>query len=126
MAIKVKKVSINALEKCVQEMNVENITEHEWNGITFSLKHRLGLMEMMTFVDGVVKSCFAGDGAQYTPEVLDFAIRCSLLEIYANFTLPAKVEHRYDIVYGCGDLFAIILENIDRVQYDDILRSIDE
>lgn len=126
MANKIKKISINTLEKCVAEASGEPTVTIEWHGIAVAVKRRLGLMEMMTFVDGVVKSCFTSGGVEYTPEVLDFATRCSILEMYANFSLPANVERRYELVYECGDLYQIILDNIDRLQFDDILRSIDD
>ena len=125
MANKIKKISINALEKCVKEAAGEPIVTKEWRGINVNIKVRLGLKEMMTFVDGVVKTCFTEDDNQYTPEVLDFAIRSSVLEMYANFTLPTNIEKQYELVYGC-DMYETILETIDRSQFDAMLRAIDE
>lgn len=125
MANKIKKISINALEKCVKEAAGEPIVTKEWRGINVNIKVRLGLKEMMTFVDGVVKTCFTEDDNQYTPEVLDFAIRSSVLEMYANFTLPTNIEKQYELVYGC-DMYETILETIDRIQFDAMLRAIDE
>lgn len=124
MANKNNRISVNSLEKCVKEAVAEPTVTKEWRGINFNIKIRLGLKEMMTFVDGVVKTCFTQDGTQYTPEVLDFAIRCSVLEMYANFALPTNIEHRYELVYGC-DAFQIILDTIDRAQFDSMLRAID-
>lgn len=125
MENKIKKISINALEKCVKEAAGEPIVTKEWRGINVNIKVRLGLKEMMTFVDGVVKTCFTEDDNQYTPEVLDFAIRSSVLEMYANFTLPSNIEKQYELVYGC-DVYSTILEAIDRSQFDAMLRAIDE
>lgn len=124
MANKIKKISINALEKCVKEAAGEPIVTREWRGINVNIKVRLGLQEMMTFVDGVVKTCFTENDNQYTPEVLDFAIRSSVLEMYANFTLPSNIEKQYELVYGC-DVYGTILETIDRNQFDAMLRAID-
>ena len=125
MANKIKKISINALEKCVKEAAGEPIITREWRGINVNIKVRLGLQEMMTFVYGVVKTCFTENDNQYTPEVLDFAIRSSVLEMYANFTLPSNIEKQYELVYGC-DVYTTILETIDRSQFDAMLRAIDE
>ena len=125
MANKIKKISINALEKCVKEAAGEPIVTREWRGINVNIKVRLGLQEMMTFVDGVVKTCFTENDNQYTPEVLDFAIRSSVLEMYANFTLPTNIEKQYELLYGC-DMYGTILETIDRSQFDAMLRAIDE
>lgn len=125
MANKTKKIAINALEKCVKEAVGEPVVTKEWRGINVGIKIRLSLAEMMTFVDGVVKMCFTEDGTQYTPEVLDFAIRNNVLEMYANFSLPSNVEKRYELVYGC-DVYNTIMETIDRSQFDAMLRAIDE
>lgn len=124
MANKIKRIPINALEKCVKEAAGEPIVTREWRGINVNIKVRLGLQEMMTFVDGVVKTCFTENDNQYTPEVLDFAIRSSVLEMYANFTLPSNIGKQYELVYGC-DVYGTILETIDRNQFDAMLRAID-
>lgn len=125
MANKIKKISVNALEKCVKEAVGEPIVTKEWRGININIKTRLGLVEMMTFVDGVAKTCFTDNDARYTPEVRDFAIRCSVLEMYANFTLPNNVEKRYELAYGC-DAYKTIMESIDMSQFDAMLRAIDD
>lgn len=125
MANKIKKISINALEKSVKEAVGEPIVTKEWRGINVNIKVRLGLKEMMKFVDGVVKTCFTEDDNQYTPEVLDFAIRSSVLDMYANFTLPSNIEKQYELVYGC-DVYTTIMDTIDRSQFDAMLRAIDE
>lgn len=125
MANKIKKISINTLEKCVKEAAGEPFVTREWRGIDVDIKVRLSLMEMMTFVDGVVKSCFTEQSAEYMPEIQDFAIRCSVLETYANFTLPSNIEKRYELAYGC-DVYDVILSVIDRAQFDTIMRAIDE
>lgn len=124
MADKVKRISINAMESVVKESG-DNIVTKNWHGYELIIKRRLGLMEMMRFVDGVVKTCFTGDEHRYTPEVRDFALRCSILEEYANFTLPQNIEKRYEFVYGCDAVDAVIPE-IDDIQFNLILDAIDE
>lgn len=124
MSDKMKRISVNALERVVKDLDTGIITKN-WRSNEVSIKRRLGLYEMMEFVDGVVKTCFAGDDHQYTPEVLDFAIRCSVLEMYANFSLPENVERRYDFAYGC-DAYEFVLNEIDDEQFDIIMDAIDE
>ncbi|MBR1525582.1 MAG: hypothetical protein IJ640_02865 [Prevotella sp.] len=124
MADKVKNISINAMERVVKESGDTVITK-EWHGSELVIQRRLGLLDMMSFVDGVVKTCFTGDEHKYTPEVRDFAIRCSILEMYANFTLPQNVEKRYEFVYGC-DAVDNVVQEIDATQFDLILQAIDE
>lgn len=125
MANKVKKISINELEKCVEEAMRGRTIRRDWRGIFVTIRPQLSLMEMLSFVDGVVKTCFLEADSRYMPELRDFAIRCSVLEMYANFTLPENVEKRYELVYGC-DVYSLILESIDRSQFDAMLAAIDE
>lgn len=125
MANKNKRLSINAMERAIAENAADETVALDWHGEAVTVKRRLGLTEMLTFVDGVVKCCFVGERSVYTPEARDFAIRCALLEHYAAFTLPANIEKRYALVYAC-DAVDAILKIIDRVQFDGMLRAIDE
>jgi len=120
---KVKKVSINALEKCVEE-SAPSIVNVEWRGIEVTITRRLSLSDMMKFVDGVTNLCFSDDGT-YMPEIKDFATRCNVLEMYANFTLPSNIEKRYELVYAC-DVYATIMGSIDRTQFEVMLAAIDD
>ena len=125
MANKIKTISINALERAVKDMDEQIRTVIEWRGVSVTIKKRLGLMEMMSFVESVVRSCFNGEDNRFTPEIMDFAIRCGVLETYANFTLPANIEKRYELVYGC-DALPMIMEVIDMDQYRAMMQAIDE
>lgn len=125
MANRRKRISINALEKCVAEAYGDRVVIKEWNGIDIIINKQLTLPEMMSFVDGVVKSCFSDDGNEYMPEIKDFALRCSVLEMYGNFRLPENVEKKYELVYGC-DACEVVLKEIDRGQFDAMLQAIDE
>lgn len=124
MANKNNKISINAFEKCVKE-NYCDSTIVKWNDIDITVKRTLSLSEMLAFVDGVVKSCFTSDYNTYLPEVKEFAIKCSILEMYANFTLPSNIEKRYDLIYHSNAVDAVI-ESVDRNQLQEILNAIDD
>lgn len=123
MANKVKKISINALEKCI-ERKPETISI-EWNGLDITIKTRLSFEEMMAFVDGVAESCFAADTKAFIPVAKDFVIGCLVIEMYSNLTLPQNVNKKYEIVSGC-DVVDVILENVDKTQFDNIVKSINE
>lgn len=125
MAKRRKKISVNAFERCVANVSGDPVIIKEWNGVDIIINKRLTLPEMMSFVDGVVKSCFTDDDSVYMPEVRDFALRCSVLEMYGNFSLPANIEKKYELVYGC-DACEVILSEIDRSQFDAMLQAIDE
>lgn len=123
MSNKIKKISINALEKSIGDINQYVTTE--WHGLEIIIKKRLTLKEMMLFVDSVVKVCFTSDDNTYMPEIKDFAIRSNILEMYSNLTLPLDIAKKYNIIYDC-DLVEIILENINRVQFGKMIEAIDE
>lgn len=123
MAAKIKKISINALEKCLAEIT-DDVSTFEWRGIEISVRRRLSLQQMLLFVTNVTSLCFT-DAGEYIPEVKDFAIRSNMLEVYANFTLPQNAEKKYEMVMKC-DIFPLIYERIDGNQFKDILWSIDE
>lgn len=123
MANKVKKISINALEKCI-ERKPETVNI-EWNGLDITIKTRLSFEEMMAFVDGVAESCFAADTKAFIPVAKDFVIGCLVIEMYSNLTLPQNVNKKYEIVSGC-DVVDVILENVDKAQFDNIIKSINE
>lgn len=123
MANKVKKISINALEKCI-ERKPETVNI-EWNGLDITIKTKLSFEEMMAFVDGVAESCFAADTKAFIPVAKDFVIGCLVIEMYSNLTLPQNVNKKYEIVSGC-DVVDVILKNVDKAQFDNIVKSINE
>ena len=123
MANKVKRISINTLEKCVSE-NINNVTVINWRDVEITVKHRLDFEDMIRFVDKAVKLCFSEDG-EYMPEIKDFVIRSNVLELYANFTLPANIEKQYELVYAC-DAYKDIMGAIDMQQFNVMLEAIDD
>lgn len=125
MADKIKKISVNAFERCVKESGYENTTTIQWNGVDVVVKKCIPFEEMMSFVDSVVKSCFTSDNAVYVPEVKEFAVKCNLLDTYANFTLPSNASAKYELIYQ-SDIVNIVLGYIDREQFQEILNAIDD
>ena len=121
---KSKRVSITSFEKIMKETHTPFI-KIDWHGIEVTVKHTLSLSEVMSFVDSVTKSCFTDDRGVYLPEVKDFAIKCNILDMYANFALPANVERRYDLVY-CTDAVESVLANINTAQYHEIVDAIND
>ncbi len=119
------KISINALERVIDENAESNEKVIEWNGIEVKVKKRLGLKEVLSFVSDVSKACFAADTKEYLPEVKDFAVRCCVLEYYSNFRLPSNIEKRYDVVYAC-DAFDTVLGLIDGNQFSLMIDAIEE
>lgn len=120
--IKTNKISVRAFDKIMKNTR---ITEKsiEWNGIEINVKHTLSLNEVLAFVDGVTKSCFLSESNAYIPEIKTFAIKCCVLELYANFVLPTNVEHKYELVYNT-DAFDVVIPHINMEQLNEIVDAI--
>lgn len=127
MANELKKISVNAFERAVEDSGEILTTEATWYAETIHIKRRLSLEEMMFFADAVAGNCFTDDDI-YLPEVKEFSIRSGVLEMYGNFRLPANVSKRYELVFSeAGTLaFDLIAQNIDLVQFEEILDVIEE
>lgn len=119
-----KKISISVFEKIMKETHTatKNV---EWNGVEITIKNTLSFKEVLSFVDSVTKSCFTTDSGSYLPEVKEFVIKCCILEMYANFAMPINVERKYDLVY-CTDAVNVVMDNINRVQLDEIIEAIND
>lgn len=124
MVTKVKRIPINALEKAIAESAGAPVVKKEWHGIELTIKRGLCLKDMMQFVNDVTNMCFDENG-NYMPEIRDFAMRCSLLEMYVNLTLPKNVEDKYQIVYAF-DGYKMIMGEIDKSQFDAMVNAIGE
>ena len=122
--IKTKKISVTAFDKVMRDTRVAAQTV-EWNGIEITIKHTLSLKDMLAFVDSVTKSCFLSENNAYIPEVKAFAIKCCVLELYANFVLPANVEHKYDLVYNT-DAFDVVIQYVNMKQLNEIVDAISD
>lgn len=125
MANEEKRISISAIERAVKESDDADVVQIEWRGETIPVKRRLNLAEMMAFVDGVASNVFSDDGS-YVPEVEGLLRRSAILELYGSFRLPQNIEHRYELLYSpvMRETADMILEQVDQVQYEEILDAI--
>lgn len=119
---KIKRISVNAMDEIVKAYNNTEVVE--WNGLEVVITKNLSLQDMLAFADSVVKSCFDQSTGAYMPEVKDFAIRSNVMERYANFSLPNKVENQYDVVMRSG-AYEMILHHINTVQFAELIDAID-
>ena len=119
---KIKRISVNAMDETMK--GYENTTTVLWNGLDVIITKTLSLEDMLAFVDSVVKSCFDQTTGAYIPEVKDFVIRSNVMDRYANFTLPNKAEHQYDIVMRSG-AYDMVLEHINYAQFSELMKAID-
>jgi hypothetical protein len=121
MAKSEKKISINALDKIIKE-NYNGMITAEWCGIDVTIKKNLSFKDMLEFVNDVVDSCFQDDG-RFMPEIVDFAVKSNILTKYANYSLPDKLDHRYEILYYT-DAVGFVTQYINNEQLSEILASI--
>lgn len=121
---KVKKISINALERVMKD-NYEPTISIEWCGLEITIKKTLSLTEVIKFVEDVAETCFAEGTNDYIPEVIDFAIKSNVLEMYTNLSLPKSNDARYALIYQT-DVFDEIIKYINTVQFDEMRDSINE
>ena len=117
-----KRVSISFMGKVLKD--VDNMVIKPWFGTDVTIKRFIPVTDMIEMVDEVASCCFLDDGS-YHPEMKDFVLRCNVLTRYANFTLPEKLEHKYELVYGT-DAYDFVMENINADQYSEIVNAIDE
>ena len=118
-----KKISISAFENIMKDTYTSTKTI-AWNGVEITIQRTLSFKDFLTFVDTVVKNCFSIDNNAYMPEIKDFAIRCCVLEMYANFALPINVERKYDLAY-CTDAVQTVISEINPEQYNVLISAID-
>lgn len=102
----------------------DEIIEKEWNGCVVEIKPHISMLEVMAFVDDVVRLCFIEDALQYTPEILDYAIRASVIRYYTNVELSGGLSERYEFVCW-NNLADAVIECIDCRQYGELLAAID-
>lgn len=126
MAKKTKRISINALEKAISEAEKPTPIVKSWRDVDIIIKPSLGLHEMLSFVDTVVKMCFTYTDGTYMPELKDFGIKSCLIDFYTNLSLPSNVEKKYDYIENCKEVIQFILETIDLEQYDSMMIGIDK
>lgn len=123
MAKNTQKISIGSLDKIIKE-NYNNTTTAEWCGVEVVITKTLAFKEVLEFVNDVVMSCFSEESG-FVPEVVDFAIKSNILSRYANFSLPDKLKHRYEIIY-CTDAVEFVRRFINTEQLSEITAAIDK
>lgn len=122
MAKAEKKVSITMFDKIAKE-HFQNESVIQWYDAEVRVKRVLSLTDMLAFVNDVAGSCFQ-EGIGFMPELKDFVIKTNILTRYANFSMPEKLEHRYQMVYGTDAVDAVCAV-IDTTQLQEIVNSID-
>ena len=119
---KIKRISVNEMDEILSRYTNTEIVQ--WNGLEVQIMKSLSLEDMLAFADSVIKSCFDQDTGAYLPEVKDFIIRCNVIERYSNFSMPSKLERKYDMAVRSG-AYEMILNHIDIAQFTELMRAIE-
>ena len=120
---KVKKVSINALEKALKPNTVE-IQMAGNEEVTIVVTPTLSLVDTLVFVSEVVDSVVDMETGTYRPEMLEYMTRYCVMTMYANLSLPKDPEKVYSLMYQTG-VFNQIHNEINAEQYLDISKIIE-
>ena len=121
---KTNKVSVATIEKVMKEQFAGEPKTFDWYGVEIEHKENIPMEYAVTFVNNVVDTCFDKDG-NYIPEFKDFLIRSFTVQMYSNVRLPQDLKKQYDILYN-SDLYNVLIQHVDIVQYDTLLMAIDE
>lgn len=96
----------------------------EWNGISITVKSFLNVSELTKLSYSATDICFTSDET-YLPEVYDFAIAITTINVYTDLVVPESVEDQYKLITQT-DLLDKIIECIDIKQYEKIIKAIEE
>lgn len=91
--------------------------EHvNWHGLKITIKHRVGLTDMMTIVQTATESAFSESGV-FVPEVVEFAFHSGIIDKYTNVDLPENLEERYSLIYDSGIIDSVLqVADVDQLQ----------
>lgn len=117
-----KRITVEELEKAIGTIDTD-VADVEWKGLHVSVQNRIPFGMMLAMVDRVVEIVFGDDGT-YMPELKDFAIRNSVVELYTNLTLPDGAEKRYNILFNT-DIWEVLVKYIDEEQFSMATEAID-
>lgn len=87
--------------------------------IELNIHHTLTLDEAMSYIHGVVASCFDDETGEYLPELQAFASRVYFVKCYGGAEIPEDNSERYRIAYDAG-LFETIYKQINADQFKEI------
>lgn len=122
MAKKTNKVSITAANNVIKEHFNEDIVV-DWYGVSVEIKKTISLNKALEFTNDIVQNCYIeGDVYDYRPEIVDFVVRCNILQMYANFTMPKDTNDMYDFVYKT-DAVETVVQYINGEQLESIVNS---
>lgn len=98
--------------------------EIKWRSHNIKIKHTLSINEYLNVMQRIAQDCkVSGTENVVRIELIDFAIKTSIISAFSNVKLPENINDLYYIVYGT-DLYDVICKNISKIQLESIISSV--
>lgn len=117
-----KKVSYKNFKGIVDA--VENSAVVDVCGVSVEVKKFLTIDEMFEFVNIVAQACFWPDSGKYRPEIKDYIVRKTIIDMYTNIAMPEKIDEQYNFLYRTNVVMAV-MAYIDQTQFSVIMAATD-
>ena len=120
------RISVNQFEKFVKTIEDNDIDITLSDDLSFKVKTKIGIRDMITFVNSVVDNCFNGD--EYKPYYKNLIYAKNLISYFTNISIPLDDEKFYDWIQisGICDIIEEKLYNTNSVQFHEINETIDK
>lgn len=124
-----EKIELSKFTEAVNAQNKNEVLQIMWPGgasekLAIFVKPTLSFAEVLTFVNDVVNLCF-GENDEYNPEIKDFAIKRTTLDMYTNIELPTDPVDCYQLIYE-SDIFDEVFQRINNVQFEEMIQAIND
>lgn len=119
---KIKKISISHIDEVMKE-NYNNVVTKDWFGADLVIRKTISFIEYMNVIDAITRACFDSAGVYY-PGMMDFAIRCCVISVYANVNIPSDNDKQYNIAMNSG-LYEEIVKEINIEQLNTIKEAVE-
>lgn len=126
MANENNKVSFKDINMHDRDMVSSRNSTIEFGDIKITVRPYLTLSEMIQFVADVVHDSFIGEDPVYYPEIKQFNIDRNIIEKYTNLEMPSDANELYTCMIIFQKLIERVKSKINRVQFDQIMKAIDE
>lgn len=93
------------------------------DGVTVSVRSRIGLGEMMMVVKHIVDACIDEDRGEVYFELFEYVTKMTICSVYCNETTPENNEVGYLAAVGAGRMYDVIVAYIDEDQISNIWSS---
>ena len=120
MGKKKGKLLMNEAEVLYKERTIQSF---DHNGVEITYKPYLEFKERGQFIDKVVNFCVSD--TTFFPELFDYAVRLTVIEMYSNITVPRGIKDANNLAYGSG-LYESLLGRIHPLEINGLISAANE